>query len=455
MFRRIELDNFKSFTHLVLDLEGHGGNPKHYALVYGENGSGKTNLIESVDFLKRSMRTLVIGDDIRGHRAKIQEMDDEGSEVVAQAKQLADLALKELELVASTFSIADSANISRTIGSDAPMRISYVFELNGHDATYTLQFSTEGKVVFEKLTYCLNSRTGRYFELDSRGGEVSVTLGPKLFSNRKFKAQMSELAEKFWGNHTFLALLYAEVRRSNEDYIVDGVRPEMLDIIEYIENVVVSASSGGSDERIWPIELIEGSITSDKAPLLDAYGEALNTFFTRLYTDVGRVYYQKTEADGRTNYRLMFSRRISEVYREIPASKESAGTRKLLSLVPALIECARGSVVLIDELDSGIHDKLIHDMMDEVLPSVAGQMIVTTHNTSLIKDTDPTNVYVISIDAMGNKDVRSIDTMARTQRSHNNTMRYLDGHFGGVPFIGTLDLQDISDTLEERLGRDA
>ena len=59
MFKRIELDNFRSFTHIVFDLEGAGGTPAPYALVYGENGSGKTDLVESVAFLKRSIKTLV------------------------------------------------------------------------------------------------------------------------------------------------------------------------------------------------------------------------------------------------------------------------------------------------------------------------------------------------------------------------------------------------------------
>lgn len=76
MFRRIDLENFRSFTKATLDLGGKGGTAKPYALIYGENGSGKTNLIESVSFLTQSMRTLVIGDDIARQRAILKNLRD-------------------------------------------------------------------------------------------------------------------------------------------------------------------------------------------------------------------------------------------------------------------------------------------------------------------------------------------------------------------------------------------
>ena len=139
MFKRIELDNYRSFTHIVFDLEGTGGMPKPYALVYGENGSGKTNLIESVAFLKQSMRTLVLGDDISGQRSKIQELDDNGSELVAQVKQLTDMALKELELAASSISISEYAREVMTIGAEGPMALRYTLLLNGTFSIRTVQ----------------------------------------------------------------------------------------------------------------------------------------------------------------------------------------------------------------------------------------------------------------------------------------------------------------------------
>ena len=66
--RRIVLDNFLSFGHVELDLL-EKGSPKGSALIYGENGSGKTNLVESVKFFRDSTLTAVNSEEFEAIRA--------------------------------------------------------------------------------------------------------------------------------------------------------------------------------------------------------------------------------------------------------------------------------------------------------------------------------------------------------------------------------------------------
>lgn len=454
MFKKIALDNFRSFTHAVLDLEAARGVPKRYALIYGENGSGKTNLVESVMFLRDSMRTLAGGDRVSGRRPGTGGTG--GGETPSQPsvpiRRPSDMALGDMEDAAGPVSIRTLSRGVKTIGSEEPMRLSYTFTVNGRDATYELGFSDDGRVTHEKLMYTVNDRVGRYFEIDSTEDGISLKINSGLIGNRRFRSQLKESAERLWGNHTFLSVLYAECGRSNREYVQSSVRPEMLLLMDYIDGIVVDCPPRGPPSGIWPMDLVGGDLPSEMEGALDAYGNAIDTFFTRLYTDIGRAYYRKTHRDGVMSYTLMFSRRISGTYRDIPASVESSGTLKLLDLLPALLECSKGAVVFIDELDSGIHDKLIHDLMEEVLSGVSGQIVVTTHNTSLIREVRPANVYVISQDALGNKDVRSTDTVKNSQKTHNNERRYMNGEFGGIPYIGTVDLEDIASTLHQELG---
>ena len=48
----MELENFQSFSQIELDLSGKNGSVKNHAFIYGENGSGKSNLINAVFLLK-------------------------------------------------------------------------------------------------------------------------------------------------------------------------------------------------------------------------------------------------------------------------------------------------------------------------------------------------------------------------------------------------------------------
>lgn len=48
MFTKITLENFRSFDHIVFDLTEKGNVPKHLAVLYGENGAGKSNLMSAL-----------------------------------------------------------------------------------------------------------------------------------------------------------------------------------------------------------------------------------------------------------------------------------------------------------------------------------------------------------------------------------------------------------------------
>ena len=47
MFTKITLENFRSFDHIELDLTEKGNTAKHLAILYGENGAGKSNLMSA------------------------------------------------------------------------------------------------------------------------------------------------------------------------------------------------------------------------------------------------------------------------------------------------------------------------------------------------------------------------------------------------------------------------
>ena len=95
-------------------------------------------------------------------------------------------------------------------------------------------------------------------------------------------------------------------------------------------------------------------------------------------------------------------------------------------------------------MDSGIHDKLVFDLITEILGEIKGQLIITTHNTSLLRILEPKCAFIINVDLEGERDIRSISKIVRTQKSHNNQDRYLKGLMEGVPYMGSLDLDEIA-----------
>ncbi|MDP3130719.1 MAG: AAA family ATPase, partial [Bacillota bacterium] len=73
MFTQINMHNFRSFRDAKFDLRTTTKKPKPFIMVYGENGSGKSNFVSSFKFLKESILTLIQSDitdaynDLDGH----------------------------------------------------------------------------------------------------------------------------------------------------------------------------------------------------------------------------------------------------------------------------------------------------------------------------------------------------------------------------------------------------
>jgi len=252
-----------------------------------------------------------------------------------------------------------------------------------------------------------------------------------------------------------MAIMYREYMNNNPTFMEKSVNPIFAELVaEFVTTDVSNKTQIDFDDTGFfgsapdlMTQLDRGTIDQSEIPNLDRFECALNDFFMPLYTDIKSVFYKKTEThDGRVEYELYFRKRMHGIDVEIPLTKESTGTQRLMQFFPFLHEAVRGCNVIIDEFDTGIHDLLIGTILQNVQEKIKGQLIITTHNTSLLETLKdhPESIYVIDIDAEGYKRIVSIDkTGYRLQKNHNPRDRYLRGSFGGAPFVGYFDMGDI------------
>lgn len=121
---------------------------------------------------------------------------------------------------------------------------------------------------------------------------------------------------------------------------------------------------------------------------------------------------------------------------------QSDGTARLLNLLPALYEIRKKSCVyLIDELECGIHPKLIFELMKFFASEkTKGQLIYTTHETMLLNQQElmrPDEVWFVE-KQHGNSTVYSLNDF-KEHNTINIVNGYLEGRYGAIPFIGNLD----------------
>lgn len=455
---RIVLDNFLSFGHVEFDLRGKNG-PRSYALVYGENGSGKTNLATSVGFLRDSIWTIVMADSMDAFRARLErdgprsfpdDPDIQGLETAIYRLTVSKLGLGPLTLTNR------SASCHLT-GSTERMVLRYEFDADAERLSYEMAFSYDGDLVREELVrFTAGSRTSRLYLIESDADGPRIRFGRSVFSPELSRALRRRVPVS-WGKNTLLAILLSEFSRNNRAFMESSVSDPVRAAVDFITELSVDADSNPSMGR-WSngMDIERGIIDPKDEIQLQAYGRAASSYLVRLYSDIKGAAYETRERDGRLEYRLVVEKVIAGERRKVPFENESSGTRKLLGMLPALLRCVTGGVAVIDEFDSGVHDKIVHDMLEEVVRDLRGQLILTTHNTLLLETAEPSNVYVIRTSVDGFKEIRTFDSIAPTRKGHhNNRQRYLQGLYDGVPIIRSLDLASIAEHLDRDLGGSA
>lgn len=121
---------------------------------------------------------------------------------------------------------------------------------------------------------------------------------------------------------------------------------------------------------------------------------------------------------------------------------QSEGTARLINLIPALFDIInRECVYLIDELENGIHPNLILKVMEFLgRQQTKGQLIYTTHETILLdqqKVMRPDEVWFVE-KKRGNSVIYSLNDF-KEHKTINIVKGYLDGRYGAIPFIGNLN----------------
>ena len=119
MITNIEIKNFKSLREISFDLSNYGEG-KNLALIYGENGAGKSHIISAIYMLLRTFRTLK-------SEYEVYELNSRGPGVYPELEN------EEIKyrLNRSNMNLKEIARCSSAIGSSDDISISISFDISG------------------------------------------------------------------------------------------------------------------------------------------------------------------------------------------------------------------------------------------------------------------------------------------------------------------------------------
>lgn len=356
---RIEIYNFKNIKRAELDF-------KNSILgLYGQNGSGKTALIDVLDLIK----TILCGQKISSDFLNMIHVDAEYSRIVVQ------------------FTMDEKERHSE---------IEYSFKLNRfciYDEILSYAYTDgETRVVKSKLIDTSNSPTF------SPVSKYKSLIGTSKENDLNVMA-IKKMVRKEFRSFIFSSEFLEVVRNINNEckdeefmrhmYILES----LVDFANYELFVVKSKCC------------IDDSMVLSKSAL-DVYKrkiESMNRVLPYLVPNLTmgvKVLGKELMRDSSVGYR------VELVSNKIPFKYEPDGVKRIVSILQPLIEIFNNTsvVVAIDDLDCGIHEYLFGEIVKMMSEQGKGQLIFTAHNLRpmeiinkkflVFTTTDPDNRYV-------------------------------------------------------------
>ena len=252
------------------------------------------------------------------------------------------------------------------------------------------------------------NKSPNLFQINKENNKIIKNLNKNIFINEKYNEELIDGIDKYWGKYTFLSLLSLETIEKNKDYIDNNISKNIIEVIDKIWLMTVHVDKGAL--KIIPDGFVKvrklnniqkGIIKKDKLPEIKKYENVLNIFFTQAYADIKEVKYEINEKEDRIHYELYFNKMIGGQIKSIPSRLESDGTRRILNQFDTIIGSLLGETVILDEIDNGIHDVLMKNIIMSIKDEITGQLIITTHNTLLLEILPKENIYILSTDYNG------------------------------------------------------
>lgn len=443
MFTKIKLQNFRTFDNIEFNLTTKGNAPKNLAIIYGENGVGKSNLVSAFVLLCELMATMDVRDMYEELLAQKSIFNDEKME--QDMRQRIMEGLRDMRAI---------INDCRMVNCDAPIVAEYEFSIFGNSGKYYIELG-ENEIICERLEYLLNKRRGVYFDCSKE----AITINSGIVKDKDLLSDIKATAKRFWGKHSLLAIISHELYDKSESYGRDNISANFEDVLGELGSLSCSIGFGTRkwDKLYAPFAVFEdatrGKIVTEKENQLDLAEYIFSQFFSAINSDIRKVEYEKAYNSNYINYKLIVEKLIAGEYRKIDFARESAGNYQILRILCYLLTACMGGTVVLDEADSGIHDMLFQKMLQEIHEHISGQVIMTTHNTMLMEtDFARESTYILYEETAGHKIIRCVaDYEKRTYINNNIRNKYLNKEYEGIPEIKEIDFERLINKMSSEI----
>lgn len=422
----IEIENFKNTKYGILELENKRSNYSSSILgLYGQNGSGKTALIDALKSLKyalcgRSMPEK-FGDyvNVDANYATLKfkfKMKKEWEEEEVQYEIWYQFSIRK---------VIDDTHSNEDIIAD---EVKYKAEIYDEKLSFSYKAKKESmrkNVLVDTINFFLFGPQKKYQELlEEESSDIKWLFAKKLTQTQGrsfvFSREMLDAFRKNCKNKKYMDIIEGLQEFGNKElFVIDTENSGLIsmnalplsfkyreDNTETLGNILISLEKSSTiPEKSF--DLVKKIIRNMNIAL-----EQIVPGLTIGIEDLGTM----ISKEGRTVKLIqLMSLKNSK---KIPLQYESEGIKKIISVLQLLIVVYNNPsvTVAIDELDAGIFEYLLGELLGIISEKGKGQLIFTSHNLRPLETidkgfiafttTNPNNRYIRMTNVKGNNNLR-------------------------------------------------
>ena len=384
--------------------------------IYGQNGSGKTAIVDTLFFLKRIM----IGKELDQNLIDYIDIDSSDAKVNAEFKIFGPNILFEVGYYINLIKQNGEVKINReylncAINKDGIRTNKNIFidyKYNEMECIFKPQKRLDevvGKNQETKMDLIVARKIAEKSNCSYIFGESSREILCKEYNN-DFKSYGIVIRELF----DFALKDLFVIRNTNSGMITANFLLPMAFRVE-------SDRIGMKGDFAIPL-MKPAVLDAEKKELLHTIVEQINTVLCTIIPGMrieDKDYGQQALDSGEDGWKIELMS-VREGKRPIPIRMESEGIIKIISILNALIQAfANPSICLvIDELDAGIFEYMLGELLDIFQKSAKGQLIFTAHNlralemlnkeSIMFSTVNPNNRYIHMKNVKDTNNVRSM-----------------------------------------------
>jgi len=425
--KEIELNGFKNVKHGLIQMPStfekkYFINEADILGLYGQNGSGKTSVIEAMQFIQ----TLLMGKNLSADT--VDYIDKESSNCSIRVRFSIDTNEKKalVDYSVTLTKTCDSFEISKETLSSADWNGEKFLSrktLLDYDTTYD-KFVFKPQFRYEELTKKnednkINFAVAKKLSQKDKCSFIFSSETRKLFRDEKMAELTAEYAYIISALHGYACIDLFVIPSDHSAPISMSFFMPVAFRVDYEEKITKGEIA---------VRLNEPSkVRNDAFDMLSLIIKEMNTVLDKVIPGLSIDIYDHGELlleDGEQGHKIELVSKRGDVI--IPLAYESEGIIKIISILNVLMRVYNNPsmCLIIDELDAGIFEFLLGELLYIFEQNAKGQIIFTSHNLRALEmldkkalifsTTNPNNRYIRFQNVKNNNNLRDLYLRAIT-----------------------------------------